>query len=99
LEVKTMARAMVNEIVIAQSDTYEVVEGNIYFPKESVNMEYLKPSDTHTTCYWKGVASYYHVEVEGEVLQDAAWYYPNPSSAAANIKDHIAFWKGVKVER
>jgi uncharacterized protein (DUF427 family) len=85
--------------VIAQSDTYEVVEGNIYFPKESVNMEYLKPSDTHTTCYWKGVASYYHVEVEGEVLQDAAWYYPNPSSAAANIKDHIAFWKGVKVER
>jgi uncharacterized protein (DUF427 family) len=94
-----MAKATWNGVVIAESDTFEVVEWNVYFPLESVKMEYLKPSDTHTTCHWKGVASYYHIEVEGKVNRDAAWYYPDPLPAAANIKDHIAFWRGVVVER
>jgi uncharacterized protein (DUF427 family) len=93
-----MAKATWNGVVIAESETYEVVEWNIYFPPESVKNEYLLPSDTHTTCHWKGVASYYDVEVDGKVLKDGAWYYPDPSPAAANIKDHIAFWKGVNVE-
>ncbi len=94
-----MPKAIWNGTVIAESDTYEAVEGNIYFPKESVKMEYLKPSDTHTTCPWKGVASYYHVEVEGNVNKDAAWFYPDPKPVAVNIKDHIAFWRGVTVEK
>ena len=94
-----MAKAIWNGVVIAESETYEVVEWNVYFPQESVKKEYLKPSDTHTTCHWKGVASYYNIEVEGKVNKDAAWFYPEPSPAAANIKDHIAFWKGVKVEK
>lgn len=94
-----MPKAIWNGAVIAESDTYEVVEGNIYFPPDSVKKEYLKPSDTHTTCPWKGEASYYHIEVEGQVNNDAAWYYSDPKPAAANIKDHIAFWKGVRVER
>jgi uncharacterized protein (DUF427 family) len=94
-----MAKAIWNGAVIAESEVYEVVEWNVYFPPDSVKKEYLRPSDTHTTCHWKGVASYYNIEVEGEVLKDGAWYYPDPSPAAANIKDHIAFWKGVKVEK
>ena len=94
-----MPKAIWNGAVIAESDTYEVVEGNIYFPQDSVKKEYLKPSDTHTTCPWKGEANYYHIEVEGQVNNDAAWYYSDPKPAAANIKDHIAFWKGVSVER
>ena len=94
-----MARAMWNGAVIAESATYEVVEGNIYFPREAVNGEVLKDSTTHTTCPWKGVASYYDVEVDGKVNKDAAWYYPEPKDAAHNIRGHIAFWKGVQVER
>jgi uncharacterized protein (DUF427 family) len=94
-----MARAMWNGRVLAESDTYEVVEGNIYFPREAVNPEALKDSATHTTCPWKGVASYYDVEVDGKVNKDAAWYYPEPKDAASNIRGHIAFWKGVQVER
>ncbi|OJT25023.1 DUF427 domain-containing protein [Archangium violaceum] len=94
-----MARAMWNGAVIAESNTYEVVEGNIYFPREAVNREVLKDSTTHTTCPWKGVASYYDVEVDGKVNKDAAWYYPEPKDAAHNIRGHIAFWKGVQVER
>lgn len=94
-----MARAMWNGAVIAESNTYEVVEGNIYFPREAVNRAVLKDSTTHTTCPWKGVASYYDVEVDGKVNKDAAWYYAEPKDAAHNIRGHIAFWKGVQVER
>ena len=94
-----MPKAIWNGAVIAESETYEVVEGNVYFPPDSVKKEFLKSSDTHITCSWKGEASYYHIEVEGQVNQDAAWYYPDPKPAAANIKDHIAFWKGVTVEK
>jgi uncharacterized protein (DUF427 family) len=93
-----MPKAVFNGQVIAESDDTVVVEGNHYFPPDSVNSEYLKPSQAHTTCPWKGVASYYDVEVEGEVASSGAWYYPDPSPAAAEIKDHIAFWRGVKVE-
>lgn len=93
-----MPKAVFNGQVIAESDDTVVVEGNHYFPPDSVNSEYLKPSQAHTRCPWKGVASYYDVEVGGEVASSGAWYYPDPSPAAAEIKDHIAFWRGVKVE-
>jgi uncharacterized protein (DUF427 family) len=75
-----------------------MVEGNHYFPPESVNTDYLKASAAHTTCPWKGVASYYDIEVDGEVNIGGAWCYPEPSPAASNIKDHVAFWRGVTVE-
>jgi len=94
-----MARAMWNGQVLAESDTYEVVEGNVYFPREAVKHEALQDSGTHTTCPWKGVASYYDVVVDGKVNKDAAWYYPEPKDAARNIRAHVAFWKGVQVER
>ena len=84
--------------VIGDSDNTVVVEGNHYFPSEDVKHEYLQPSASHTTCPWKGEASYYDVVVDGEVNSDAAWYYPEPKPAAAEIKDHIAFWRGVVVE-
>ncbi|MFW6290261.1 MAG: DUF427 domain-containing protein [Mariniphaga sp.] len=82
---------------IAESSNTKQVEGNEYFPPESVNRQYLKQSSTHTKCSWKGTASYYNLEVDGEVNKDAAWYYPEPSKAASEIKDHVAFWKGVEV--
>lgn len=94
-----MARAIWNDVVLAESDTFEVVEGNIYFPADAINSEYFKASTSNTTCPWKGVASYYTVVVDGEENKDAAWYYPEPKDAAKQIKDHVAFWKGVKVER
>ncbi len=87
-----------NGAVIADSDETVVVEGNQYFPVESVVASSLQPSQTHTTCHWKGVASYYDVVVDGKGNSDAAWYYPEPSDAATNIKDKVAFWHGVKVE-
>ncbi|MCB0712444.1 MAG: DUF427 domain-containing protein [Ignavibacteriae bacterium] len=90
-------KAMWNEAVIAESDNTVVVEGNHYFPLESVNKEYLRESKTHTTCPWKGVASYYTLEVNGVDNKDAAWYYPDPSEAAKEIKGHVAFWRGVEV--
>ena len=93
-----MTRASWNDSVIAESDACEVVESNQYFPRAAVKPEFLRASDTHTVCGWKGTASYYDVVVNGEVNKDAAWYYPDPKPAAANIKDYIAFWKGVKVE-
>lgn len=86
-----------NGTVIASSDQTIVVEGNHYFPPTSVRQEVLRPSDTHTTCSWKGEASYYSLESGGEVNPDAAWFYPAPKQAAGEIKDYIAFWKGVKV--
>ena len=91
-------RATWNNAIIADSGETVVVEGNHYFPAESVNREYLQPSVTRTHCPWKGDASYYNVVVDGETNKDAAWYYPEPKDAAAEIKNRIAFWRGVKVE-
>ncbi|MCY7332166.1 MAG: DUF427 domain-containing protein [Pseudanabaena sp. CAN_BIN31] len=93
-----MTKAIWNGTVLAESDRCEVVDGNQYFPADSLNMEYFKPSNTNTTCGWKGVASYYSVEVSGETNKDAAWYYPEPKDAAKQVKGHIAFWRGVKVQ-
>jgi uncharacterized protein (DUF427 family) len=92
-----MVRATWNGQVIAESDDTVVVEGNHYFPKDSVRAEVLVPSDTTTVCPWKGTASYYSLVVDGEQNTDAAWYYPTPKDAAAEITDRIAFWKGVQV--
>ncbi len=92
-------RAIWNGEVIAECDNTVVVEGNHYFPVNSVRRECLIPSDTHTGCFWKGVASYYSIKVGDKVNRDAAWYYPDPSPAAAEIKDRVAFWHGVKVEK
>ena len=93
-----MAKATWNSAVLAESDRTVVVEGNQYFPPDSVRAEYLRPSATHTICSWKGTASYHDVEVNGQRNPDAAWYYADPKPAAAQIKGYIAFWKGVKVE-
>lgn len=93
-----MPRAVWNGVVLAESDHTELVEGNHYFPPDSVKWEYFEGSEGTTVCVWKGHASYYHVRVGDEVNHDAAWYYPDPSEAAARIKDHVAFWKGVVVE-
>lgn len=91
-------KATWNNATLAESDQTIVIEGNHYFPPDAIKKEHYQPSDTHTICPWKGEASYYNVVVEGEVNKDAAWYYPEPKAAAAEIKDHVAFWKGVKVE-
>ena len=94
-----MARATWNGAVIAESDEYEIVEGNVYFPRASVVSEYLTESETETVCPWKGTARYYSLEVGGDRNEDAAFYYPEPKEAASNIDGHIAFWHGVEVER
>lgn len=91
-------KATWNNSVLAESNDTVVVEGNHYFPAESIQREHFRDSPTHTTCPWKGEASYYDVVVNGEVNKDAAWYYPNPKEAAKNIEGHVAFWKGVKVQ-
>ncbi|MBI5891677.1 MAG: DUF427 domain-containing protein [Nitrosomonadales bacterium] len=95
-----MPRAIWNNRVIAEAPSEQIhrVEGNIYFPPAAVKREFLKPSESHTHCVWKGEASYYNVEVDGKVNEDAAWYYPEPSAMAARIKDYIAFWHGVRIE-
>ena len=93
-----MPKAVWNDTVIAESDRTIKVEGNDYFPPNSVRREYLADSQTHTTCHWKGLASYYDVVVRDDVNKDAAWYYPEPSKAAETVRDRIAFWKGVKVQ-
>ena len=93
-----MPKAVWNGQVIAESDRCEIVEGNHYFPPGSVKREFLRPSETHTTCGWKGIASYHSVTVGGQMNKDAAWYYPDPKPAAANIAGYVAFWKGVKIE-
>lgn len=93
-----MPRAVWNGTIIAESDRCVIVEGNRYFPAETVKREFLRESETHTVCGWKGTASYYDVVVNGETNKDAAWYYPEPKTAANNIKGYIAFWKGVRVE-
>lgn len=93
-----MPKAIWNGAVIAESDRTEVVEGNHYFPAEAIDLQYFKESSTHTTCPWKGVASYYNIEVNGQVNKDAAWYYPTAKEKAKNIEGYVAFWRGVKVE-
>jgi len=99
LEVNPMARATWNGAVLAESDEVELVEGNVYFPPGSVKAEYLRESQTHTVCGWKGQASYHDVEVGGQRNADAAWYYRAPKEAASRIAGYIAFWHGVNVER
>ena len=91
-------KATWNDAVLAQSDKTIVVEGNHYFPAQSVKREHFRASNTHTTCPWKGEASYYDVVVGGDVNKDAAWFYPEPKDAAKQIRGHVAFWRGVKVE-
>ena len=91
-------KAIYNNIVIAESDKNIVIEGNHYFPPDSLKKEFFKESSTHTTCPWKGLASYYTIEVDGVENNDAAWYYPSPSPLAESIKNHVAFWRGVKIE-
>ena len=93
-----MARAIWQGQVIAESESWETVEGNAYFPPDSVDRAFLAPSETTTVCGWKGTAHYYSIEVGGERNADAAWYYPDPKPAAENIRDHVAFWRGVTVE-
>jgi len=90
-------KAIYSGQIIAESDTTVVVEGNHYFPADAVKQEFLSNSDTSTHCPWKGDASYYNVEVDGHVNKDAAWYYPEPMPAAEEIRDRVAFWRGVEV--
>ena len=92
-------KAIWNEVVVAESDHCEVVDGNQYFPIEAIKPEYFKPSNTKTTCGWKGVASYYTLDVNGKTNPDAAWYYPEAKEAAKNIRGYVAFWKGVQIQR
>ena len=93
-----MARAIWNDTVIAESDDTIVVEGNHYFPPESLVREHFRASEKHTVCPWKGTASYFDVVVDGQTNADAAWTYPDPKDAAAEIKDRVAFWRGVTVD-
>ncbi|HYG49343.1 MAG TPA: DUF427 domain-containing protein [Flavobacteriales bacterium] len=90
-------KATWNGAVLAQSNDIVNVEGNAYFPESSINKQFFKPSDTHTVCPWKGTASYYNIEVNGKINNDACWYYPEPKEAAKAIKGRVAFWKGVNV--
>ncbi len=94
-----MPRALWNGQVIAESPTFETVEGNIYFPADTLRRDLVKDSKTTTVCGWKGTAHYYTLVVDGKENPDAVWYYPDPKPAAKEIKDHVAFWKGVTVER
>jgi uncharacterized protein (DUF427 family) len=93
-----MPRAIWNGQVLAESDDTIVVEGNHYFPPDSIKLEFFQESATHTVCHWKGEASYYNIVVKGEVNKDAAWYYPSTTEKAKNIEGRVAFWRGVKVE-
>jgi uncharacterized protein (DUF427 family) len=93
-----MPKAIWNGAVLAESDKCEVVERNQYFPPDAINKQYFKESNTHSSCPWKGVASYYTIEVDGQQNKDAAWYYPTAKEKAKNIEGYVAFWKGVKVE-
>jgi len=91
-------KAIWNRVTLAESDQTIVVEGNHCFPPDALKRQHLQPSDTHTTCHWKGEASYFTVAVDGQTNEDAAWFYPSPKPQAAQIKDYVAFWHGVKVE-
>jgi uncharacterized protein (DUF427 family) len=93
-----MPKAIWNGAVLAESNYCEVVEGNQYFPSDSIDRQYFQDSNTHTTCPWKGEANYYTIAVNGKENRDAAWYYPKAKDAAKNIEGYVAFWKGVTVE-
>ena len=93
-----MSKATWNGAVLADSKETETVEGNLYFPPASIDRQYFQDSPTHSTCPWKGLASYYNIVVSGQENKDAAWYYPDPKEAAKSIRGYIAFWKGVKIE-
>jgi uncharacterized protein (DUF427 family) len=97
LILELVMKAIWNETVVAESGQTVVVEGNHYFPPASLKTEYFRKSETHTTCHWKGEASYYDIVVNGKANKDAAWYYSDPSDAAKEIKGHVAFWRGVQV--
>ena len=90
-------KAIWNNEILAESDKTVVVEGNHYFPEDSINKEFFKQSETHTVCGWKGTASYYDVVANGKTNKDAAWFYPTPKDDAKEIENHVAFWKGVEV--
>ena len=90
-------KAVWKGVTLAESDDTVVVEGNHYFPSGAIKRDLFRPSETHTTCPWKGIASYYDVVVDGQINKDAAWYYPHPKDAAKSVADRVAFWKGVKV--
>ncbi len=90
-------KAIWNNKIIAESSKTIVIENNHYFPADSINKEFFKNSNMHSTCPWKGEASYYSIEVDGKTNKDAAWFYPNPKEKAEQIKNYVAFWKGVKV--
>lgn len=92
-----MVKAIWNGAVLAESDQTIMVEGNHYFPPDAINQAYFVASPAHTVCHWKGVASYYTLQVDGQTNKDAAWYYPTPKDAAAEIAGYVAFWKGVQV--
>ena len=94
-----MITAIWNNTVLAESDLCEEVEGNSYFPIDSIKMEYLKPSNTKTMCPWKGEANYFNIEVNGSINKDAAWSYQETKPEANNIKGYVAFWKGVKINK
>jgi len=95
-----MVRAVLNGVVLAESDKTEIVEGNHYFPPNSLNKSYFSDSPTHSMCFWKGKCNYYNVRVNEKQIGDGAWYYPDPTPAAQNIKDFVAFYvsKGIKIE-
>ena len=93
-----MAKAVWEGAVLAESDDTIVVEGNHYFPPDSLQQEYFKPSEHSSTCFWKGTVRYYTIEVNGKINQDAAWYYPEAKEAATELEGRVAFWRGVQVE-
>ncbi|MCB8944972.1 MAG: DUF427 domain-containing protein [Ardenticatenaceae bacterium] len=93
-----MAKAIWNGVILAESNQTKLVEGNHYFPPESINKEYFQPNDSTTICPWKGTANYYDIIVDGKTNTGGAWYYASPKPAARQIKDHVAFWRGVRVE-
>ena len=93
-----MPKAIWNNTVLAESDKTIVIEGNHYFPRAAIQPQFFQDSSTHTVCSWKGTASYFDVVVDGKVNKDAAWYYPEPKSAANEISGYVAFWRGVQVK-
>lgn len=93
-----MAKAIWNDTVLAQSNDTIVIDGNHYFPPDSVNKQYLKESNKHTICPWKGTANYYDIEVNEQINRDAAWFYPNAKEKAKHFENYVAFWRGVNVE-
>ena len=94
-----MPKASWNHKIVAETDKFETVEGNVYFPPDAIHQEFFQESTTHTICPWKGTASYYNIVVDGKINKDAAWYYPDPKPAARKIKGFVAFWRGVDVEK